>query len=171
MKITKKQVKAIDKGELTVRELFPNVFKVEKESGWYKHHNNEHKPWLMYYNFKSKEGYGINTCGEWRSIWKNNGYIERNNLIKATDQEVEQALIKEAEKRGFEIGSYIKSSWFSGATKIEDLEEHMYYYYSSRYNVFSFCGINLFYKGQWAEIIETITIEQAEKELGKKIIK
>ena len=173
MKITKKQVKAIDKGELTVRELFPDVFKIKKESGWYKHHNNEHKPWLMYYNFKSKEGYGINAGCEWMSIWRNDGYIERNNLIKATDQEVEEALIKEAKRRGYKDGVICKSFNHNCDLKINQCEKSHYVaeYNKLRYGKDGNRLVVVYSNGKWAEIIETITIEQAEKELGKKIIK
>ena len=132
----------------------------------------------MYYNFKSKEGYGINTCGEWRSIWKNNGYIERNNLIKATDQEVEEALIKEA-KRRYKVGDCIipfNLQHISKDTLNVNIHKNNFYSicYISGISIWVGCGKYnglIFRDGKWAEIIEAITIEQAEKELGKKIIK
>ena len=102
-----------------------------------------------------------------------------NTLTPATDKEVEEALIKEAKKRGFKEGvKFIKLSngvvqtvdglpyFQAGRVAVESPETEWSTVYkggSSNPSIFEY--------GKWAEIIkETITKEQAEKELGKTIL-
>jgi hypothetical protein len=95
-----------------------------------------------------------------------------NTLTPATEKEVEEALIKEAKKRGFKDGVKYKnrldsfgfindSCWeFNGKSN----------YLGQRGNKVNRLHF-IFDEGKWAEIIkETITKEQAEKELGKTIL-
>jgi hypothetical protein len=85
------------------------------------------------------------------------------NLKPATDKEVEEALIKEAKKRGFKEGVRFKC-----------LYNHDYkgkcipLFCSDGYLWLE--GGCVFKDGKWATIVETITKEQAEKELGKTIL-
>ena len=98
--------------------------------------------------------------------------------IKATDKEVEEALIKEAKRRGFKRGvKFIKLSngvvqtvyglpyFQAGRVAVESpITEWSSLYKGGCSNP------SIFDNGKWATIVETITKEQAEKELGKTIL-
>jgi len=68
-------------------------------------------------------------------------------LTLATDKEVEQALIKEAKKRGFKKGVYSKCLWNKITKKLEQGGFH------NDRNELWFCGAHIFDNGKWAEII------------------
>ena len=94
-----------------------------------------------------------------------------NTLIPATDKEVEEALIKEAIKRGYKKDVVIITSR-TGVKRT--LTSNSFTMVGS-----SFCGLSsketrlspaVLFEGKWATIVETITKEQAEKELGKTIL-
>lgn len=97
-----------------------------------------------------------------------NGY-KKSVLRKATKEEIEKHLIKEAEKRGFKCGVQVK-----GLLKTESMIKaglQTPFEYVPNKDVLrskEYCII--YEKGIWAEIIETITKKEAEKQLGKKII-
>ena len=89
-----------------------------------------------------------------------------NTLTPATDKEVEEALIKEAKKRGFKEGVVVVSKGyndtvFDGEFRFEEWHKN---------TLDSFNTGDIFKDGKWATIVETITKEQAEKELGKTIL-
>ena len=95
-----------------------------------------------------------------------------NTLTPATEKEVEEALIKEAKKRGFKEGVRVKSKWMPNISANKLNGKFMFD------NKFELCAeanglmkYTIFQNGVWAEIIkDTITKEQAEKELGKTIL-
>ena len=104
--------------------------------------------------------------------------LHHSNLTPATDQEVKEALIKEAKKRGFEEGvSYrsVKRMLHDGTeTNVEIkniLSLNVVFHKSvNETSVLNTGSHAVFYNGNWATIIETITKEEAEKQLGKTII-
>lgn len=169
MKITKKQIKQLDKGEVTVRELFPDVFEKEvKFTGWAK--DDVLPLWLGYYEndvFK----YGIDSLGHWVSEdVKESKYSKDSSNRPATDQEVTEALTKESVKKGFKKGvRFIRVnsitneciSIFNDVFKNDLLLTDK--------GLMDDCNYILC-NGKWATIIETITKAEAEKELGKTII-
>jgi hypothetical protein len=87
-------------------------------------------------------------------------------LSLATDEEVEQALIKEAKERGFKKGVTVVCKDYDNA--VFDGE---FRFGENKRNALDGLGTGyIFEDGFWATIIEkTITKEQAEKELGKII--
>jgi len=89
----------------------------------------------------------------------------KSNLRKATDKEVETALIKEAKRRGFKEGNDIGDFNGIGSELIHSSSSQ----FSPSTNMFFRGGFCVFNEGKWATI-KTITKEQAEKELGKTII-
>ena len=119
----------------------------------------------------SKEyfAYGFSFSNEWKNnkgFGSVNDYTNKNFRL-ATNKEVEEALIKEAKKRGFKEGVEFKS--VSSGNSIERVYDVFSYY--SNQNQLCSAGGSVFIGGKWAEIIkETITKEQAEKELGKTIL-
>ena len=90
-----------------------------------------------------------------------------STYVLATEKEVETALIQEAKKRGFKEGVRFRSAHANATYSILG--------YSLEFDGSLHCQRNagcIFNtdNGKWAEIIETITKKDAERELGKKII-
>ena len=166
MKITKKQVKQLDKGEVTVRELFPEVFETKLKVGkWYKH---KYIGYIFCFNgvYEDYSQYGILSNGE----WSENISSDKSNLIDfipATEEEVKTALINEAKKRGYNKGLYVD---FFGVGKRFIPFYVISYYYTNNSISLIHDDYFIFKDGIWAEIIETITKEEAEKILNKKIV-
>jgi hypothetical protein len=113
-------------------------------------------------------GYGF---GPLKKVWDENYYANEGLCTLATDKEVEEALIKEANNIGY------KNVKINNLESIGNvlLNHHSCissdcYYYNVSENALWFMGRLIFWNGKWAEIVETITKEQAEKELGKTIL-
>lgn len=112
-------------------------------------------------------GYGFINYGE---TWmNNNGNGWGGNFELATPEEVTEALTKEAVKRGFVIGSWYKSVSKFTTGDIVQLKQGLVFGVGRNILTDGCCGA-VFENGVWAEIIPTITKEDAEKELNKKII-
>jgi len=148
MKITKKQIVALDKQETTVRELFPEVFETKLEVGkWYK--STKHKKLLVYVTELEKQGsylfcfgYGIDGHGEWSHLKKGDKvFWMKEDLITATKEEVETALVKAFEKNNkpFEKYKYHFGGMYKG----------ILYGWNGRKPT-----TELFNNGIWAEIIQ-----------------
>ena len=94
---------------------------------------------------------------------------------KATDKEVETALIKEAKKRGFKEGDFVESVYnknysgnIDGSFWVNECYEVWSKSLSNRYS------IQLFEKGKWATIIkeepiQELTMADVEKLAGGKV--
>lgn len=169
--ITKKGVHDIyylknleDKNDL-IKALFPSAFVEDKKElvlevgKWYKLNTNMCN-WFMNYQGDSNNCYGLNSSNNW-----SNGYIMNptNNWIKATPEEVEEALKNEAVKRGFKEGVYFKTpvNGFQGVCNNR-------FEYVLGSNILFCGGRSIFNKGQWATIIQTITIQEAEQKLNNE---
>ena len=147
-----------------------------------------------WYKIDNEDGYLLNYSGKvtvfgFLNGSYSNGYnfdlYHYDNAKPATDKEVEEALIKEAKRRGFfNIGNVFKSCFDDNneARTISkyDSSTDIDYYYDEVHNELRSNGLNtygkfcsnplIYKKGKWATITETITKEQAEKELGKTIL-
>jgi len=171
--ITKKQVMQLAKNnkenkeqlvDADLRNWFPDVFKT-KFTGWAKDIHEMNEDWIAYYEndiFK----YGINANGDWFKSKSNANYNECESNRVATEQEVSTALINEAKKRGFVMGCTWNSSVFTAFAGYS-------FYYNFKYNSLTLQGATIFKNGIWKvvdEVLETITKEDAEKLLNKKII-
>ena len=152
----------------SIEKEFPKLFKKEEINGWYK--DKEEKDWCVFLENGIMK-HGFNGNGNWFDC-HNQNYKLSNSDFKATDKEVEEALIKEAKKRGFKGGVSIKSKWMPNISANKLNGKFMFD------NKFELCSetnglmkYTIFRNGVWATIIEeTITKEQAEKELGKTIL-
>lgn len=139
MKYTKQQCeKKIAKWQKRLEEC-------ELAKGWYK--DDVHEKWLMYFDGENFV-FGFNWLGEWTVL--NATFKGDGNEILATEKEVEQALIKEAERRGFKegvkfinVGTEDEVVYFKGN----------YRFYFSPNQLCNNVG-SVFYKGKWAEIIK-----------------
>jgi hypothetical protein len=126
-----------------------------------------------WYKIDNKDGYLLNysetgiVFGFLNGNYSSNYYFYKyhyDNAKPATDEEVEEALIKEAKKRGFKKGVKFKCLYnhdYEGqCTPLLCSEGYLW-----------LKGGCVFKDGKWATTVrETITKEQAEKELGKTIL-
>jgi len=162
MKITKKFIKK--NADKTFKEVFPEVFEQKLVVGkWYK---TTYCGGSLFFttdgitNENRVSGYGFELDYSWQGL--QNDYWELDKGFEpATEQEVFETLKKEAVKRGFKENIRIKEL---GNTKDGR------FYYSEEFNYLSCGSYAIFQNGIWAEIIPTITKEEAEKQLGRKII-
>lgn len=127
----------------------------EDHTGWI---NNDKNPkWLMY----SEEGickYGfLELCGRFTNTNLGDPITPLESGDKrASDQEVRDALIKEAVKQGFAYGVSIKSK-FSGWVKenrFHKSEISEDWNFKPETNELMFCGVLIFRKGVWATIVK-----------------
>jgi len=159
MEITKEQ-------EERILALDPNFFKVELEVGkWYKHTTCNNTICFKIDN----SGYGI-----WEGKWSELIIIvENDNWTPATHQEVEDALIIEAKKRGFKKGVTVSRTQKMLDEHEVSLAEKVVLIVGNEYVYDGYLSIDgrvIFIGGKWAEILETITKAEAEKLLNKIII-
>jgi len=151
-----------------MKDEFPEVFKKEEQNGWYK--DKEEPLWLGFFENDCLI-YGFDTDGDYFNKIHKKGATDSTNDVKATEQEVFEALKNEAVKRGFVMGTYCshKKPTQDQYKPIKD------YFYHERDNclygdVENNGGTRIFRKGTWATIIETKTKEEAEKLLNCKIV-
>jgi hypothetical protein len=164
--ITKEQVLELAQHTHLAKDWFPDAFKKELEiCKWY-----NWKKGKALFNFQENGNiYGF-LNGKWH-ITDHWTWDDFENCQEATPQEIESALICEAKKRGYKDGNY-KCMSTVGRT-----HKHNFDYIYDFYDNIVFTGWNendqrniIFKDGQWAKIIETITIQEAEKLLNKKIV-
>lgn len=168
--ITKEQILELheiqctsDKDDL-LKELFPDVFKKELVVGkWYCRGEE-----LARWNDK-KITYGF-VMGKFISYMLFSEEIGR----EATEEEVKTALIAEAKKIGFKGGVYIKRSFdndlFDCCINPYKFARDPEYFYNEKHDYIEYKGYVIYSKGQWAEIIPTMTQKEAEEKLNVKII-
>ena len=166
--IKKAHSHACDLYKSRIEKEFPKLFKKEEGNGWYK--SKEVKCWCVFLE-NGISIYGIDSFGDWFEGQKYNYQLEKDDY-KATNKEAEEALIKEANKIGYKNVNIknLESIDNMLSTHHSSVSSDRYYYNVSE-NALWFMGRLIFWNGKWAEIIkETITKEQAEKELGKTIL-
>jgi len=137
------------------------------EAGWYKN-----KYGLVYFN-EDKDGlYGFD-YGKWVA---EKCYFDESNITKATDKEVEEALIKEWEKQGGYEGIRNVELLNGTVMSFDDIGYPLrYIVYPLRYikgMLVAKRGECLMKDGIWAEILSSkkkMTVNEVEEELGYKI--
>lgn len=145
-KITEEQIK--ENKDLTLKEYFKEVFETKLEVGkWYK---SKKSIALVFVNklqeFRGIIGYGITGGGAWTDEWFNE---PENEFNKATEEEVFNALKKEAEKR-YKLGQTVRCLKDGEIETINQIDYDFYFDYS-RLWINEDCKI--FDNGKWAEII------------------
>jgi hypothetical protein len=159
--LTKSEI--IKNKDKTLKEMFKGVFEVEKFTGWAKTKLEGNEKWLVYFENNIMK-YGFDANGKY--------YIHANGLetfdiefdYQATKEEVKTALVNECKKRGYKEGDDVGN--FNGHEEELILSNN----YEFLNGLFFMGGTCIFEKGNWATIIETITKEEAEKQLNKKIV-
>lgn len=155
-----------------IESKFPKLFKKQEElNKWFK--DDRVPKWMLYYTDKGT-CYGFGADGVWSDEDKTsrNPYDIKNNRL-ATDQEVEQALQNELEKRDIKKGAFVDNSNLSNdfnpnnklKSDIVDFSEFkkLGYIWVGRILVYD--------NGKFATAIPNIiTKAEAEEKLGVKII-
>lgn len=164
-KITKEQVLMIAEKTQIIKEWFPDAFKKELVAGkWMK------TPIGGLYCPKEKQGNGFICYGftptsrTYKEIFVLLDITKDD--VEATPQEIESALIREWEKRGgVGLDLHIELNG-----KEYQLEKEVGKFQLIR-NILFYQGAPVMNDGKWATIIqpEKMTLEQIEKELGRKI--
>jgi len=159
--LTAKEVVHAYENPQYLKDTFKECFETELEVGkWYK---NPNRKAIMYFETIKNNtcfGYGFDNSG----IWENKLEYFCNNWEPATEKEVEEALVKEAIKRGLVEGAKVNP--IKGVYGINTDKE-----YKLIQNRLYFCGDCFFKDGIWAEIIQvpTYTIPEAESKFNIKI--
>lgn len=136
------------------------IEKPENVSGWYK--SSRHNEWLVCYDFENKLIYGfIFGTGKWFHRELSSVRPDDDDYL-ATPTEVQQALEKEAVKRGFKVGSKVK---YIGGQSTGIIVSGYENEFRESDNEFYFNNILVFEKGVWAEIIHTLTIDDIASKL------
>jgi hypothetical protein len=94
-------------------------------------------------------------------IWKENDYVsysKKDDVFELADENtVKDALVKEAEKRGFKVGNKIKRDinlMPNCSSGVITLTEECGYNYEFNSDNLNFCGWCIYLKGKWAEIVK-----------------
>ncbi len=160
--------------KIEIEKEFPKLFTESKlEVGkWYKENCSDR---LVCYTGEHQSdtsimvGYGFG-CEGWVDR-KSTTYGSRENFTPATDKEVEEALIKEAKKRGFKEGVRFDCARTTRTNCLQQTTKWEYNPYNG--NTLSCKRTQFIYsEGKWATIIDQpkkLTVEEVEKKLGYKV--
>jgi len=181
MKITEQQIKDCYSNPELLKEIFPDVFKNKLEVGkWYKDTTSN----MLIFSTKIEDriyGFGFGCSGKWyidgNYFYKGKILEAENELRIATEEEVEQALFNEAEKKGFKKGAKFKT--IDGSDRICTFNGMFYEFIFNTLHAqingdewekdgkYISSNPEIFNNGKWAEIISepiVITLDQiAEK--------
>ena len=159
-KITKKQLRSLTDPQ--VKEMFPDAFKVELEVGrWYRNKDKDFENIIacvtkLHGDNRQFSGYGFDRQSKFRSS-EESIFWGADEWRLATNQEVSEALINEAKKRGYKKGVISK---FGSVTKTRKIESDEYLFHKE----ILFLGYDtIFWKGIWTEIIEEPIFEYLEE--------
>jgi len=163
---TKERIERIEKDLAIVKSELNDDLEVGK---WYSHLYGL----VFCSNPTEMANYGF-WDGEWcDDLIMDGGGVYTNSWTPATEKQVEEALIKEAKKRGFKRGAKFKGINRYGVssdviwTETEDFE-----LFTDQEGTILCGGGNCFANGKWAEIIEEtkeLTVEQISEKLGYNV--
>ena len=142
----------IEKLQNELNELKKELNKREFEIGkWYIGEDN-HGIYLFNYNGES------HAFGFYHDYWQSEWYVGESSdgwgvdLRQATATEIETALRKEAERRGFKKGVKYKGALYGHEEKIKS--EFNYFSHGEKEYLTDGYGDSVYHNGNWAEIIE-----------------
>jgi hypothetical protein len=165
MEITKEQVLELynSSNNGLLKKWFPEAFGLEVGK-WYKYNDSN-----IIFNFQGKYStayksgaYGFANDGNW---YENLGVDSNSEFMEPYNEEVMSILIKEAKKRGYKNGNYKCLS----EVKTHDVQDFFTYENNVIYQGIGLRNI-VYIEGKWADVIETISKEEAERILNKKIL-
>lgn len=159
---------ACSEWKLKIEKECPELFKSKLEVGkWYKTGNT-----LVFIDDIEREEYYGFFCGNWGTNWSFSKGLNMDICKPATEEEVKEALIKEAKKRGFKKGVIIDELLGEnvGSLNIENKKQLETNNFTINANLqFLYCNnLVIFRKGKWAEIISN-PIEEKINDLQNQI--
>jgi len=181
--ITKEQILKLynNEGSKYVQEWFPSVFEEDKKElvvgKWYKGEQNILLYVTDFKDINNINGYGFIKDGSWEDRKGLHEWGLSVRCIKATPQEIQQALENEARKR-YKKGDFITGLYGKKRFKLSfentGITTSIIYvdeYYGVWMNIGNGRNEKVFNDGIWATIIKPkpMTKEQIEKELGYEI--
>ena len=141
-----------------LKEFLPEAFENKLEVGkWYKSKYNKTK--ILFFTKKetcsSDTGYGFNYLGIYKEKNFNLLGCATYEFELATEEEVKEALINEAIKRGFKNVGELSLKLVSGEMfkKGSFVTANNKFIYISVENRLYLDGVEIFYNGKWAEIV------------------
>ena len=111
--------------------------------------------WYKRTNYLGVWSESTDTYGFFRGKWMNDMSMCAASLVPATKEEVETALTKEAEKRGFVEGVEVKCALNLDEVILGSKKPNFYIYANGATHLYSNCF--LFHNGVWATIVKTTT--------------
>ena len=154
--------------KLKIEKEFPKLFKHNLVIGeWY---NTDGFLQRFSGKFGNDSTYGFKKDGVYSDSM---GFHKDETHYLAANKEVNKAFEKEAVRLGIKVGSKVKCLCDGKTVTVEEIKfkftEDLTNFWVRQEETGTWCL--LFDKGKWAKIVEeTITKEEAEKELGKTII-
>ena len=149
-----------------MKDEFPEVFETKLEAGkWYVFESGT----IGFFKGINIASYGIHFENkEWFSKhrWFYDYNLKDYCFRLATTEEVQQALEKEAVKRGFKEGVYFTDTNNDKFLLTPDFGKK-YYFENNRLYLY---GWEIFGNGNWATVTPTITKQEAEDKLKCKIV-
>ena len=133
-----------------LKEFIPEAFENKLEVGkWYKSNKGS-----ICFNLEDSY-YGFDCVGDWRGIAYFKIGQDKSKWELATEEEVKEALINEAIKRGFKNVGELSLKIVSGEMfkKGSFKTANNNFRYSSVENRLYLDGVEIFYNGKWAEIV------------------
>tara|TARA_R110000765_G_scaffold282868_1_gene379894 strand:- start:30 stop:548 length:519 start_codon:yes stop_codon:yes gene_type:complete len=149
----------------SIAKEFPKLFKEDYLVGkWYKREGDGNLWFCTRVYQECAYGYGFAMDGSWADLSLGYNYDLPYSL--ATESEVYWGLIAECEKRSLKPENHLclrdNKLW-------EDNIGGQYDFFIDK-DLLMIGASVVYLDGVWAKTIEVITLEQAEKELGKKIL-
>lgn len=152
-------LRKIEALEAELQKLKNEVKPKYEENKWYKSKTNQ---LVFITEFRDYDviGYGFGNKNDWFDISEWMDGWKSLELRLANHQEVEEALIKEAKKRGFKEGVRFKSALYKYDCVITTYEFDFHFDYMDMCKNVLFCNGNaIFSNGVWAEIVKDKTIK------------
>jgi len=129
---------------------FEGGWKVEailEKNKWYR--NKEYDN-LVFYKSDNQDNYGFG-YGSVDPIWLNTlKFNHELTWLPASEEEVKEALMEEAKRRGYTIGTKIKRDHFPHNKLRVEIDKLSFLYDRNRLEM---GGYSIYEKGKWAEII------------------
>jgi len=118
-------------------------------------------------NYGNQVTYGFSSSGKWLNTI---GVHKCDYYVEATHEEVEQALIEEAERRGFKKGVKVKTLIYEPNVVELSSNNFDWDFINKEYHLRDSEGESIFHNGVWAEIIdEKAELKQEIEDLENKL--
>lgn len=137
---------------------------------WYTYNDSSHIFNITEIKNDKIYGYGHSPISGWTNVTE---WYNSKRIIPATDKEVEEALIKEAERRGFKEGVKCHSFIHNRPLTIHGTEKKYLGGELNKlhYGTDTYCCVVVFEHGKWAEIIKDEPIKVGGYEIKKVVEK